>query len=79
MKKVILFLLLIVVVITAQAREPYGDYVCRYIVESGRYYSINNPIKITHYGIQVKKHKCRNQDVEGKLSGTNTIDQSRRE
>lgn len=54
MKKVILFLLLIVVVITAQAREPYGDYVCRYIVESGRYYSINNPIKITHYGIQVK-------------------------
>lgn len=58
MKKIILLLLLIVATISAYAREPYGDYIARYIVtmENGRptYHSIYNPIKITHQGIQVK-------------------------
>ena len=54
MKKVIMILMLLLGVVTADAREPYGDYVCRYIVEKGRYHKIYNPIKITHYGIQVK-------------------------
>ena len=54
MKKVIMILMLLLGVVTAEAREPYGDYVCRYIVENGRYHVIYNPIKITHYGIQVK-------------------------
>ena len=46
--------MLLLGVVMAEAREPYGDYVCRYIVENGRYHEIYNPIKITHYGIQVK-------------------------
>ena len=54
MKKAIMFLMLLLGVVTAEAGEPYGDYVCRYIVENGRYHEIYNPIKITHYGIQVK-------------------------
>ena len=54
MKKVFMILMLLLGVVTAEAREPYGDYVCRYIVENGRYHVIYNPVKITHYGIQVK-------------------------
>lgn len=54
MKKILLIFMLLIGVVAAQAREPYGDYICRYIVEGGRYHVINNPIKITHYGIQVK-------------------------
>lgn len=54
MKKVIMILMLLLGVVMAEAMEPYGDYVCRYIVEKGRYQKIYNPIKITHYGIQVK-------------------------
>ena len=46
--------MLLVGVVTAEAREPYGDYVCRYIVENGRYYAIYNPNWIILYGIQVK-------------------------
>ena len=39
-----------------QAREPYGDYICRYIVTGNptTYHKIYNPLKITHQGIQVK-------------------------
>ena len=39
-----------------QAREPYGDYICRFIVTGNpvTYHKIYNPIKITHQGIQVK-------------------------
>lgn len=59
MKKLILLVFALMMVVgVAKAREPYGDYVCRYIVtyQNGtcQYYSINNPIKITHQGIQVK-------------------------
>lgn len=58
MKKIIILLLLVVASISVYAREPYGDYIARYIVtmENGRptYHSIYNPIKITHQGIQVK-------------------------
>ncbi|MDE6083058.1 MAG: hypothetical protein K2G11_01085 [Muribaculaceae bacterium] len=31
MKKLILFIMLLIGVVAAQAREPYGDYVCQYI------------------------------------------------
>lgn len=44
--------MLLVGVVTAEAREPYGDYVCRYIVENGRYYAIYNPNWIILYGIK---------------------------
>lgn len=58
MKKFLFILIAVVASISAYAREPYGDYVARYIVtmENGRptYHSIYNPIKITHQGIQVK-------------------------
>lgn len=59
MKKILTTLaIMVLVAISSFAREPYGDYVARYIVtmENGRptYHSIYNPIKITHQGIQVK-------------------------
>ncbi|MCM1140840.1 MAG: hypothetical protein NC453_19905 [Muribaculum sp.] len=59
MKKLIFLLTLVILGVTsAFAREPYGDYIARYIVtmENGRptYHTIYNPIKITHQGIQVK-------------------------
>lgn len=58
MKKIMLLFLIIAAAISTYAREPYGDYIARYIVtmENGRptYHSIYNPIKITHQGIQVK-------------------------
>lgn len=58
MKKIILLLLVIIASISVYAREPYGDYIARYIVtmDNGRptYHAIYNPIKITHQGIQVK-------------------------
>lgn len=58
MKKIILLLVALVVSISCFAREPYGDYVARYIVVVNNgtptYHTIYNPIKITHQGIQVK-------------------------
>lgn len=58
MKRIILALVFLIGVTTIQAREPYGDYIARYIVTRGsgqvQYHSIFNPIKITHVGIQVK-------------------------
>lgn len=59
MKKLVILIAFILMGITSVfAREPYGDYISRYIVtlENGRptYHPIYNPIKITHQGIQVK-------------------------
>lgn len=59
MKKfIILFVITLMGITSVFAREPYGDYVARYIVtvENGKpaYHPIYNPIKITHQGIQVK-------------------------
>lgn len=71
MKKILLIFMLLIGVVAAQAREPYGDYICRYIVEDGRYHVNNNPIKITHYGIQVKTlmpvQRRGRQTIKGRL------------
>ncbi len=55
MKKLVLFFMLLIGVAVAQAREPYGDYVCRYVFnnQTGNLHSSYNPLKITHYGLQV--------------------------
>lgn len=58
MKKYILFLLLLSVFSICEAREPYGDYICRYIltVKSNDVVAtkIYNPLKITHQSLEVK-------------------------
>lgn len=57
MKKILLiFMLLLIGVVAVQAREPYGDYICRYVFNpyAGNLQSSYNPIRITHYGIQAK-------------------------
>ncbi len=59
MKKFITFFTLALLCVTSiLARESYGDYIARYIVtmDNGQpiYYSIYNPVKITHQDIQVK-------------------------
>lgn len=58
MKRIIVLIVSIMVSISIYAREPYGDYICRYIVtfsNGEKYYTpIYNPLKITHQGIRVK-------------------------
>ena len=52
MKMPVLFIMLLIGVAVAQAREPYGDYVCRY-----------NSLRLTG-----KKHGCRDEDVGSEIS-----------
>ena len=56
MKKVLFILIAITTTILIQAREPYGEYIARYIVTNtgNTVYPIYNPLKITHTGIQAK-------------------------
>ena len=58
MKKSLFFILLFFVFSICEAREPYGDYICRYIItiESSKIVAtkIYNPLKITHQGLEVK-------------------------
>lgn len=71
MKKLVLFIMLLIGVVSAQAREPYGDYVCQYIFNpyTGNLQSSNNPIKITHYGIQVKNTNAGTKTWETQYQG----------
>lgn len=55
MKRSIVFCLFLLIVFGINAREPYGDYIVRYIVtDSNEYHRIYNPLKITHVGIRVE-------------------------
>lgn len=71
MKKLVLFIMLLLGVAVAQAREPYGDYVCRFIYNSqiGNLQSSYNPLKITHYGIQVKNTNTGTKTWEAQYQG----------
>ena len=71
MKKLVLFIMLLLGVAVAQAREPYGDYVCRFIYNSqaGNLQSAYNPLKITHYGIQAKNTNIGTKTWEAKYQG----------
>lgn len=71
MKKLVLFIMLLLGVAVAQAREPYGDYVCRFIYNSqiGNLQSSYNPLKITHHGIQVKNTNTGTKTWEAQYQG----------
>lgn len=73
MKKLALLTIMLIAAISSFAREPYGDYIARYIVvmDNGRptYHPIYNPIKITHYGIQVKNTNAGTKTWEAKYQG----------
>ena len=71
MKKLVLFFMLLIGVALAQAREPYGDYVCRYVFnnQTGNLHSSYNPLKITHYGLQVKNTNAGTKTWEAKYQG----------
>lgn len=71
MKKIILLTAILLVAAASQAREPYGDYVCRYIYNNyaGNMQSTNNPIKITHYGIQAKNTNAGTKTWEANYQG----------
>ena len=75
MKKMFLLLVLSVGVLSANAREPYGDYISRYIVifdsqtNAKSYHSIYNPIKITHSGIRVSNTNQGVKTWEAKYQG----------
>lgn len=71
MKKILPLLLLFLGVFYMEAREPYGDYVCKYVFNpySGNLESSYNPIKITHYGIQAKNTNAGTKTWEAKYQG----------
>lgn len=52
-----------------QAREPYGDYIARYIVTKDAYYPIYNPLKITHVGIRVENTNAGTKTWIAKYQG----------
>ena len=55
MKRIIILYFSLLIAIIVQAREPYGDYIVRYIVtDATTYHPIYNPLKITHTGIRVE-------------------------
>lgn len=71
MKKFLLLILVAAASFTALAREPYGDYICRYIVlDNGNYFHpVYNPIKITHQGIQAKNTNAGTKTWEARYQG----------
>ncbi len=75
MKKLLLLLMLSIGVLSVNAREPYGDYISRYIVSfdsqtcAKSYYPIYNPIKITHSGIRVSNTNQGVKTWEAKYQG----------
>ena len=75
MKKIIVFLVLLLGVISAQAREPYGDYVCRFIFNpyTGALQSSYNPLKITRYGIQAKNTNAGTKTWKANYQGSITL------
>ena len=60
MRKLFIIIITIIGCLSIHAREPFGDYICRYIVtydsktNARTYHPIYNPLKITHQGIRVK-------------------------
>lgn len=55
MKRVFIIIFIVFNFILVNAREPYGDYIVRYIVADETIYKpIYNPLKITHMGIRVE-------------------------
>ncbi|MGN0238286.1 MAG: hypothetical protein ACI4AK_09435 [Lepagella sp.] len=74
MKKLILFILLLIGVVATEAREPYGDYVCRYVYNNtGNLQSSYNPLKITHYGIQAKNTNAGTKTWKANYQGSLTF------
>lgn len=71
MRKFILLFFLVISAFIANAREPYGDYICRYIYNNynGGLQTTYNPIKITHYGIQAKNTNAGTKTWEAKYQG----------
>lgn len=71
MKKILLFFILLLGVVAAQARGPYGDYIYRYVYNpyTRDLQSSYNPIKITHYGIQAKNTNAGTKTWEANYQG----------
>lgn len=71
MKKLILLTAIIMSTVVADAREPYGNYICRYIYNhyTGEMQSSYNPLKITHYGIQAKNTNAGTKIWESTYQG----------
>lgn len=70
MKRQILLWIYSLIAIIIQAREPYGDYIVRYIVTNATtYYQIYNPLKITHMGIRVENTNAGVKVWEAKYQG----------
>lgn len=70
MRRITFIFLLLLTSFTCLARDPFGDFICRYIVTNpNTYYQVYNPIKITHQGIQVKNTKQGTKTWEAKYQG----------
>lgn len=77
MKRIVITLFLLIGAVIANAREPYGDYVARYIVtgngQSIQYHDIYNPLKITHTGIRVQNTNAGTKTWATNYLGTFTM------
>lgn len=66
--------------ISVNAREPYGDYICRYIVTDvngyKKYHPVYNPLKVTHYGLQVKNTNAGTKTWKATYQGTISLTNS---
>ena len=70
MKRNIIIWLFFMIAIAVQAREPYGDYIVRYIVtDANTYHSTYNPLKITHAGIRVENTNVGVKTWKAKYQG----------
>lgn len=70
MKQNIVIYLFLLISVAIDAREPYGDYIVRYIVtDSNSYHPIYNPLKITRTGIRVENTNAGVKIWEAKYQG----------
>lgn len=70
MKRVLILIIIAFSFLLVNARQPYGDYIVRYIVtDATTYKPIYNPLKITHMGIRVENTNAGVKTWEAEYRG----------
>ena len=70
MKRIFILIAFAFYIFSVYAREPYGDYIVRYIVtDATTYKPIYNPLKITHMGIRVENTNAGVKTWEAEYRG----------
>lgn len=70
MKRIFILIAFTLYIFSVYAREPYGDYIVRYIVaDVTTYKPTYNPLKITHMGIRVENTNAGVKTWEAEYRG----------